>query len=288
LDIGTKSIKAFVYKNGSELLFKKKIQTSLGEHLDNQRISQPGIDMLVDVINNIIKETAHFDINQINAFGTEVFRRAENIGNLQKQIKEKTPVDIQVIDNQKELELYWTGLVRDFEHDGMIAAIDIGGGSVQFLYGDKNGLKGSHHLNTGTVFVHKQFIGSEPPTENEYKAIEQYIAKQIADINITFPKGTPFIHGSSSVIDFYTEAKLPLEKYTFSPPHPYKIGLSEIDKFYKKLRSLPEEQRETFFPSDPGFTKGASIGFAQIIQIAKKTGLTYIVPSNNSLIHGFL
>lgn len=97
-----------------------------------------------------------------------------------------------------------------------------------------------------------------------------------------------FIHGSTSVIDFYTEAKLPLEPYNLSGGHPWQLSLDKSRQFYEKLRLLPKSERGQYFPSQPNFTDGASIGLANILLIAEQTGLKFELPSNNSLVHGFL
>jgi hypothetical protein len=61
-----------------------------------------------------------------------------------------------------------------------------------------------------------------------------------------------------------------------------------VERFYKTTRCLEKTEREKLFPSHPGFTEGAPIGFANVITIAKKTGLTNDIPSNNNIINGFL
>jgi exopolyphosphatase/guanosine-5'-triphosphate,3'-diphosphate pyrophosphatase len=161
--------------------------------------------------------------------------------------------------------------MKDFDYEGIVAAIDIGGGSVQFMRGDKNGLQGRHHYKTGTLFLREKFIHGEPPTETEYAEIEAFITQQIQDLTISFPAGTPFVHGSSSVIHFFEEAGLEMENFDYSPSHPYLLPLAKVEAFYHSLRCLPKAEREKVFPSHPDFMDGAAIGFANLLAIAKKT-----------------
>ena len=292
LDIGTNSIKYFVFSFQSrkwEIINKGKIENRIGDGINDTQglISEKAVTDSINVIKQILFSMQN-SCFECKAFGTEIFRVANNSSEVIDTVKQQTSVEIQVLSQKQELEIYWNGLVKDFEYQGIITAVDIGGGSVQFMYGNKNGLQGCHYLKTGALFLRNQFIKSEPPTIEEYNQIENSIREQIKDITIQFPPETPYIHGSTSVIDFYMEAKLNLVDYDNSVKHPYKIDLKDTRAFYNKLRTLPREDRIKYFPSEPGFTDGASIGMANVLLIAEKTGLTYEIPSNNSIIHGFL
>jgi exopolyphosphatase/guanosine-5'-triphosphate,3'-diphosphate pyrophosphatase len=291
IDIGTNSIKYFRFLPQNrkwELINKGKIENRLGDGIAEQGlISRYAIDSCINTIKQILLSVG-YDNCACKAFGTEVFRAAKNANEVIETIKRETNIEIQILTQKQELEIYWKGLIRDFDYDGIIAAIDIGGGSVQFMYGNKKGLQGCHYLKTGALFVRNQFIKSEPPTVEEYLLIERYIKQQIESITVQFPPETPYIHGSTSVIDFYTEAKLNLVPNNCSITHPYKIDLGDTREFYHKLRTLPRGERVKYFPSEPGFTDGASIGMANVLLIAEKTGLSYEIPSNNSIIQGFL
>ena len=87
--------------------------------------------------------------------------------------------------------------------------------------------------------------------EAEYVEIEAYIAEQMQDLHITFPEGTPFLHGSSSVIDFFEEAGMVMEPFPYSPSHPYLVPIETVEQFYKKTRCLSKNERAKLFPSHP-------------------------------------
>jgi exopolyphosphatase/guanosine-5'-triphosphate,3'-diphosphate pyrophosphatase len=141
--------------------------------------------------------------------------------------------------------------MRDFSYDGVVATIDIGGGSVQFMRGDKKGLQGKRQYKTGALFLREKFIHGEPPTEAEYDEIERFIAEQLQDLDITFPVGTPFVHGSSSVIDFFSEAGIEMEHFPYSPSHPFQVPIEKVEAFYLQTRCLPPAERAKLFPSHP-------------------------------------
>lgn len=291
-DVGTNSLKVFVYSsaNPPRLLHKSKVENRLGENLaeNGHKIPMQNVMKTAEHLNLMFEALQPYEISEVAAFGTEIFRTAENAEDVVAILADLTGIAIKILTPQQELEYYWQGLVKDFNYDGMIAAIDIGGGSVQFMYGTKEKLLQTHHLQTGALVLRQQIVKHEPASEKEYQAIEEQIKDAVKDINIKFPPKTPFIHGSTSVIDFYTEAGLDLERYDYSPSHSWKLDLKKSRDFYEKLRFLPQIERALFFPSQPGFTDGASIGLANVLIIGEKTGLEFELPSNNSLVNGFI
>ncbi|WP_321374428.1 hypothetical protein [uncultured Draconibacterium sp.] len=292
IDIGTNSLKVFVFDISQQTpieVKKVKIKNRLGDNiLENSNISNIGIENTINIISELKDSLSCFKNNTYAIFGTEIFRRAGNISTFSQKFYDKTNVNINILSQEEEAEYFWKGIVGDFEWDGIIAAIDIGGGSVQFMYGTKEKLHKVHKLKTGALFLRNKFIPTDPPNISNYHEIEKHIQSQIANIDITFPQETPFIHGSTSVISFFKESKIRMSNYKNSKLHPYKIDLNDVDYLYKKMRTLPSSERQKYFPSQPEYTDGCSIGFANVLQIAKKTGLSYELPSNNSLIHGFI
>ena len=142
MDIGTKSLKAFVYEFVDGCVpvqaWRGKVVTTLLRFIDGGRLSEEGVDALVGFVRAILKEAGQFAPDETVAFATEWIRLIKNQDDIVSRIKAETGILIKVLSHQEEAEAYWRGIIRDFNHDGMIAAIDIGGGSVQFFWGDKN------------------------------------------------------------------------------------------------------------------------------------------------------
>jgi len=283
LDIGTNSIKAFVCSEG-KIISLRKFENRLGKGFTDS-IPPENVKETIDVLHTIQKE---LDVSGTTAFGTEIFRVATNSRDVLEQIKTETGISIRVLSHDEELDVYWKGLMKDFKHDGVVAAIDIGGGTVQFMYGDKDGLQGRHKLKLGVLFLRERFCSGDPLTEEEFTEMEKYIDEQLSEVDVQFPSGTPFVHGATAVIDFYTEAGHKMVPKDFGKSHPWKVDLADTEEFHHRTRCLPFSERAKIYPSNPKFTDGSGIGLSCLLCIAKKTGLTYEVPSNNNIVHGFL
>jgi exopolyphosphatase/guanosine-5'-triphosphate,3'-diphosphate pyrophosphatase len=258
LDIGTNSLKFFIYDLNEEnkekkLIFHQKFEKRLGKDFNHEtnEINTTSLQNVLEGLQEIKTIAEKYEFPDIIAFGTEAFRKAKNADQVLATIHDQTGITIQVLSPDEELDIYRKGLMKDFNYEGVVATIDIGGGSVQFMRGDKNGLQGKRQYKTGALFLREQFIHGEPPTEAEYNAIEHYIAEQLQDLDITFPAGTPFVHGSSSVIDFFQEAGLELEPFPYSASHPFQVPIEKVEAFYQQTRCLAKEERNKLFPSHP-------------------------------------
>ena len=118
--------------------------------------------------------------------------------------------------------------------------------------------------------------------------IEKNIRDEIADLDVRFSPETPYIHGSSAVIDFYQAVGIPMEPFAHSKNHPYKVGLDLTRDFYEKSQKMTEAERSKLSPDLPGFASAAVIGLANVLLLAEKTGLRYELPSNHNITQGIV
>lgn len=291
-DIGINNINVYVFNQGTppRCLYKTEIENRLGENLegDGNKILPTKVIAVAAQLNRIMEELRVYEINEAAAFGTEIFRCADNAETAAAMLTDLTGISITVLSPEAETQRLWQGLVGDFDWDGQIAAVNIGGGLVKFMYGTCKKIEKTYSFQTGVSFFRHNSVKSDSPALKEYEIIEKEITEKIKDIKVHFPKGTPFVHGTASALDFYIEAGLDLEPDGRSPSHPYRLRLDKSRLFYEKLRFLPQVERALFFPSHPTFTDIASVGLASVILIGEQTGLEFELPSNNSLVHGFL
>ncbi len=295
VDQGTNSSKLLVFEVGPakqdfgnlKLIFQDKEETRLGRGMEEgDQVSEEGLVKTMEALQRFKSEVERMKVERVEVIGTEVLRKAENAKDVVKKIKDKLGWEVRILSHEAEMELFWRGMTSDFEWKGGIAGIDIGGGSVQFMWGKREKLESYKLLKTGVLSLRERFIKGDPATEREFELIEEEIRKAIADLEVRFDGEAPLVHGSTSVIDFYQEAGVEMEKFNFSKSHPFKVDLDKTREFYWRTRLLDRKDRVKLFPSHPGFVDGAAIGLANVLLIAERTGLRYELPSNNNIMHG--
>ena len=236
IDLGTTSTKLLIceYKDKSfQPIYRKKFESNLGDGLGESKvISQDAVDKNLQILANINELLREHNVSKTKIFSTEVLRSAHNSKEVIQKIEQGSGLPVRVLTRDEESFAFWEGLAGDLNYDGMVAAYDVGGGSYQFMYGTKNKLEGVKLVKKGVNYYLNNFTPNDPPSPQDFDAIEADVAKDIQDLKVHFGKDTPFIHGSSSVLDFYTEAGYVMAPYQFSKSHPFQVDLDETKRMY--------------------------------------------------------
>lgn len=296
IDIGTSSIKLLVVeigKNGTlanvhkERIEPKLLRNDIGS-VKKGGLPKQSIKARIGVLKDLQSKARNWKVERIKVASTEAFRKAKNSQDIIEKIKNETGLDVEVISQKREAELFWKGVIGDFPKKTRIAAIDVGGGTVQFAYGTKEKLEEILLLDTGVFRLKEDLNLSDPFTGNDIENFENKIIDAIRELNVKLGSDVPLVHGSSEVINFYDELKVPFEKSYLSKNHPHKVSLDTTWKNYEMFKKMNISQRKRLTPSLPGYAHGAVLGLANVLLIAQKTGIEYELPSNANITDGLI
>jgi exopolyphosphatase/pppGpp-phosphohydrolase len=104
LDIGTNSLKFFIYDINQQgeiassqaprkdLLFHQKFEARLGKDFNHEtnEINESSLQKVIDELHNIKAIAQQYEAPNIIAFGTEVFRKANNADHILAKIEDET------------------------------------------------------------------------------------------------------------------------------------------------------------------------------------------------------
>jgi exopolyphosphatase/guanosine-5'-triphosphate,3'-diphosphate pyrophosphatase len=254
----------------------------------SEMVLEEALSKNIETLKYFLKKARRHGADEVHIISTEALRKAKNKDEVIAKISQVTGITPLIISQQREAELFWKGVTADFPEDMEVAAVDIGGGSIQFMYGTKNILHGHKLLSTGVFRLKEKFQTSDPFSEEGISRVEGAIRDEIQDLDVLFSPETPYIHGASAVIDFYQAIGLPMDTFKHSQSHPFKVNLDLTRRFYEKSQKMTETQRLKLSPNLPGFASAAVIGLANVLLLAEKTGLKYELPSNYNITHGIV
>lgn len=228
-DIGSLKVKLLIAEklpNGEfQILHQSNTLTMLGVRVD-EKSGQVKPQYLQDTIDELLRCKTllkQYEVSKVRAVSTHTLRELKQGKQIAKTIKQQTGFSVDIISQQEEAELFFNAVLEDFKTNEEFALIDVGGGSVQLLIGNKNHLKQSFMLPTGASFLHDKFIGettsSDTPSPEQISKIRQYIQGQLATLPTNL--NIPLIYGSSCIIDVFKTLNLPLKDYSNSPSHPH-------------------------------------------------------------------
>lgn len=263
-----------------------------GMYENENQILEKHLQETIEEIIRLKQITSKHQCSKTKLFATHALRNAANKEYVKGRIEEATRLKVEIIEPRQEGELYFQAVINDFalpEQDYIVT--DIGGGSVQVLIGNKEKLWENHSFKTGAQILHEKFTNNphDPEsitTKENMQQMKDYLAEQYSIFKNKL--GIPLIYGSSNIIDLFKVIKIPLSPYKDSWTHPYKVHVEDLKKFINNIIQFPFGKREEMYQFQEGYMWGIDKAFLNIIMLCEKFGSPYIIPSNASIIQGFL
>lgn len=286
IDVGSNSMKLIV-SSGDRKIFEQKIpDLRLGEGVKETGLIKPeSMKRNIEALKKLLAKANELRSEKIRIFSTAAMREAKNAKEFSRMALEQAGVEISVLSQEDEAGYLFRGAVHDFNFDGMLSMINIGGGTSAFVIGTKDKIEKWWVLPLGALHLY-QFL-SEPPKDEQYKKIEEIVKKELEKVNYDVDGNIPYIH-SSNVLEFYTSAGVEMEGCSLSPSHPKKLSIKKSEKFFNRIKNLHFDERVKLYPKDPAYMKGALPGMVVVLGIAKKLGIMEEIPSDRNMNDGLL
>jgi exopolyphosphatase/guanosine-5'-triphosphate,3'-diphosphate pyrophosphatase len=163
------------------LIDKEKIPVKLGEGgINNNVISHSPFLRGIKALKTHKAKIDRFEVDLILAFATSAIRSATNGIEFIQRAKEETGIDIEIISGDREAELIYYGVQKALDIGSEPSLImDIGGGSTEFIIGDRDRILWQHSFNLGAARLLEIINPSEPITKNEIRALKDYLQEEL-------------------------------------------------------------------------------------------------------------
>ncbi len=121
-----------------------------------------------------------YPIDNISAFATSAIRNAKNGNDFIKQVDENFQIQIESISGDLEAEYIYYGVRNSFDFQGENYLImDIGGGSVEFIIGNKEQYYWKQSFEVGAIRLHEKFKKHDPILSEEISEINLYLSEKL-------------------------------------------------------------------------------------------------------------
>ena len=230
----------------------------------------------------ILKEQG---VENDKAFGTAALRMADNGQDFIAAVKQETGIEIDLITGDREAELIYKGMKLGVPLNAQPdVMIDVGGGSVEFIICNTEGVLWAKSFNVGLAILKQNFHQNDPIIEEEIAAVEKFLndnTLEFVEKIKVFQAKTPIF--SCGTLDFmvkilrggYSQPYLEIEEKTFSDFYKKWVFLSE-----KVLAEIPQ------IPND----KVEMLAVSMILMdwVIKKMNAHTLIASANSMKAGIL
>jgi exopolyphosphatase/guanosine-5'-triphosphate,3'-diphosphate pyrophosphatase len=185
VDMGTNSFHLIIVQVKSDGTFKiidrEREVIRLGSHKGKEFtwISEGEMEKAIDVLRDFNK-IAQFYKAGLRAIATSAIREAKNKSEFIERVLEETGINVEAVDGKSEAELIYLGVQHALDvFNKRILCVDIGGGSTEFLLGEKGDSEFAESLKIGAVRLSKMFFPDFHLTKSGIEMCRQYIEDKL-------------------------------------------------------------------------------------------------------------
>lgn len=247
IDLGTNTfhlIIANISETGVQVVYKTNVPVRLGEGRINENIIIPeAFERGIRTLKDFQQELVRHGVSVVHAIATSAIRSAVNGGDFVTAAQKLAGIAIEVISGDKEAEYIFNGVRASGIIDGTSLIMDIGGGSTEFIIGDKDKPLWKKSYDIGAARLMQAYFQTDPISKENQDSIKAHLDKTLTDLKeaCTFYKPDRLI-GSAGA--FETFAQLLIKDFDLQ-----NTIASQLDKEgYKQLaaqliRSTHEERK---------------------------------------------
>lgn len=293
IDIGTNSMRLLIgeYKNGKIENRKKFVNTTrIGQGVDKEGyISNEAINRNIDALKEFAKLCNDEKCEYVYGMGTSALRDSKNGDEFVQLAKRETGISIDIISGEEESNLGFKGVLEGLEGNNDILVIDIGGGSTEFIIGDREGIKFAKSENVGALRMTEKFLKIDPIDDLEFNDMYMFIEHEIdKTLEYIKEKGIKNLVGIGGTITSLSAMNQELAIYSMEKIHNSKVCKKEIEKILQNLKKMTLSDKKTLKGLQPKRADIITAGVAILNIIMEKLELDEIIVSEYDNLEGLM
>ena len=260
VDFGSNTIHMEIYELKNSGVIKSVLEVSetsvTAAYLKDNKLTQKGIDQLIDYFDDFIDIMDFMDVNTRFFFATASLRKIDNCEEVLTAVKEQLGVDINLISGEAEAN-YSFNSVKDNElvtDDGLI--IDLGGGSCEVIdFIDKTPVT-MESMPIGSFSLYNEYVSTMFPDESEILEIRNRVLDELAMLEVDKTVSRTDLYGIGGSIKTIRKVLVYLD-YIDDAERSAPVSLLDdlLDEFkdnsredYYKILNVNSDRVNTFVP----------------------------------------
>lgn len=250
LDLGTNTFHLLIAElraDGSlNEIFVEKKHVKLGEGgITEGRIAPAAFNRGVEAMRDFRKVIDQYGVTSVYGTGTAALRTAANGQEFVDQVRSLTGISIDIIDGDREAALIYRGVSQAVTIRESALIMDIGGGSVEFIFCDENSVQFKKSYPIGAARLMALFHKSDPISSEDIASVHEHLDEQLADLkkNLLAYKPKTLI-GSAGA--FETFADLAIRKFNLKDRtgcSGYPLQVDDLHSVIADILGSTHEQR---------------------------------------------
>jgi exopolyphosphatase/guanosine-5'-triphosphate,3'-diphosphate pyrophosphatase len=285
LDIGTNSIHMVLAEVQPDYTYKIldrfKDMTRLGDGVfTSRRLSDQAMMRGLEVIRNLVTLARNKGYERIEGVATSAVREARNGGEFLDHVAQQTGLTVRVITGAEEARLIFLGVQNSVAlPEPPTLVIDIGGGSVEVIVGNRETIYQARSLKLGAIRLKDLYLTKTPPSKAMLHELEEAVTGQLKQALGTYKTkrveqiiATSGMAGNLAEVIYLQRTGRPLQQLNLT-----KISAKEIAAVEKRLADATLKTRLAMPGLDPKRVDTllpATMVFRILLDLLRKDELT--------------
>src|SRR5438034_3603902 len=193
LDIGSNSIHMILTEILPDLSYKildriKDVPRLGEETFQTGQFSPDAISKGIEVARTFTTLARNRGFTRVEAVATSAVREAANGGDLIEAIEQQTGIRVRVVTGLEEARLIYLGVRHSMDFgDTNVLIVDVGGGSVELIVGNRHKLLHAASLKLGAIRLNDLYLKKDTSSD-ALKRLEKAVEAQLKPVLSQFKK----------------------------------------------------------------------------------------------------
>ncbi len=296
MDLGTNTFHLLIAEgniSNFKILVHEHIAVKLGEGGINKGIILPApFERGIATLKEFAQEIKQYKVQHIKCIGTSALRNASNAGEFISQVKNDAGLSIEVIGGSREANYIYGGIkAADVLTEAYSLIMDIGGGSIEFIIGNKHSIVWRESFEIGAARLMDRFHHSDPIEQPSVEAIYTYLEHKLGNL-FTAVERSPVqqLIGSSGSFETFAElaALRRNEIFDLASIKNYKFDYHDLQMVINELIRSTHDERAANAAIIPVRVDMIVVSSVVTRYIVAKLGINQIALCTYSLKEGIL
>lgn len=306
VDCGTNSIRLLIADVDAQSghvvreVTRKNTIVRLGEGVDSSgRLSQAAIERTRVALGGYVDRMVDHGVSAVRMVATSATRDASNRDDFfamtRAELARVAPGAVaEVIEGTEEAHLSYLGATMDADAEGPLVVIDVGGGSTEFVVGDKAGnVVGAVSTQMGSVRLSERFLHTDPPTDTECVAARKFVDEHLHEAAEKLPLAeVATVVGCAGTFTTVSAVVQALPEYIPEKIHLSTLNADDILATTAKVRAETVEQRKArpqILPGRADVIGGGTLIIDAIVEFFRSSvGIERITVSEKDILDGII
>lgn len=251
IDMGTNTFHlliADIVNDKPVVLMNQKSPVGLGKGGINKGfITEEAIRRALQTLKGFRTVLDEYQVSQVIATGTSAVRSASNKEDFIGRIKKEVDINVEVIDGSREAVLIFRAVQEAVSLDNKTTlAMDIGGGSVEFIIGNKDQIFWKQSFEIGGQRLVERFHVHDPLQEEDRILMHETFHAELIPLEDAIAKWTPILFvGCSGTFDTLAEMNIQYhrEKINIEKQTSYVLSHVDFKRLYNQMIRSTRSER---------------------------------------------